>query len=141
MKPFIHLIAIVVTLTVLSCNKAGEVENNGISGAWKLVEVFDGYANGGNFQWNAVAGIDSHTFLFAADGKFEQRENLKGDLRICKGSYTFQNGNMLEVTTSCNTTTAKMFVNELTATSLIIDRAGIEGTIRYKYKAVKPLDD
>lgn len=131
------LLMILATLTVLSCKKAAEVENNGITGAWKLVEVFDGYANGGHFQWNGVAEIDSHVFLFTADGKFEEKENLNGGFRICKGNYTFQNGNMLEVTTACNTTTAKMFVSELTHATLIIDLHGIEGTIRHKYKAIE----
>ena len=43
--------------------------------------------------------------------------------------------------TLLSTRRSKMFVNELTSTSLIIDRAGIEGMIRYKYKAIEQLDD
>lgn len=141
MRPFLILMIIVATVTALSCKKAVEVENNGITGAWKLVEVFDGYTNGGHFEWGNVAEISSHILLFTADGKFEQKENLNGGFRICKGSYTFQNGNMLEVTTPCNTRIDKMLVSELTATSLIIDRQGIEGKIRYKYKAIEWVDD
>ena len=117
-----------------SCKKE---KNNGILGKWKLVEVYDGYANGGNFQWNNISNESSHTLEFSDNAQYIRQENINGNNQQCIGTYILQTDNNLEINSNCNTVTEKIKISEISSTVLIIDRQGIEGKIRYKYSAIK----
>lgn len=122
-------------LTIASCKKS--IENNGLEGNWKLIEIYDGYANGGNFKWTFISTDNSHILSFSKDGKYLKTEGVSGNYTECKGTYSLQSGNNLEIHSNCNTVTEKAFISELSPKILILDRSGIEGKIRYKYAAVK----
>lgn len=122
------------TLTFSSCKKD---TNNGLLGKWKLIEVYDGYGNGGNFKWNTVSTDNSHTLDFTNNGQYFRKENKNGNNQDCSGTYLLQSDNTLEINSNCNTVTEKMKISELSSVLLIIDRQVIEGKIRYKYSATK----
>ena len=120
-------------LTPFSCRKP--IENTrGIIGNWKLVELYDGYTNGGNFRWNAVPAEDAHVLSFSDDGIYLKTSTVNGAPVYCSGTYNLQANNSLEINSTCNTVTERAVVSELTSKILILDRSGIEGLIRYKYK-------
>jgi hypothetical protein len=125
---------LLLTLLLSSCKKD---TNKGLFGKWKLIEVYDGYANGGNFQWNTVSINNSHTLEFTSNGEYFRKENQNGNNQACIGTYLVQSGNQLEINSNCNTVTEKMNITELSSVLLIIDRQVIEGKIRYKYAATK----
>lgn len=133
----LYIFTVLILTTASSCKKTERIENVGIVGKWQLKEVFDAYVNGGNFTWNSVLIDDSHTLTFTKDRHYVRKENINGNYQDCNGTYNLQTSNMLEVNSSCNTATEKMFISELTPHSLIIDRSGIEGKLRYKYSASK----
>ena len=137
MKRWLFIFAALLLTTISSCKKTESGKNAGIVGKWQLKEVFDGYANGGHFQWNNVSNDDSHSLEFADNGQFFRKENKNGNFQECTGTYQLQTDNNLEINSNCSTTIEEMKVSELTATILIINRQGIEGTIRYKYSATK----
>lgn len=122
-------------LVTYSCRKS--VENNGLTGNWKLVEEYYGYVNGGNFQWNSIPHQYSHRLLFTTDGNYLKTEIINGTQVNCIGTYLLNTGNNLEISSDCNTVTEKVFISELTSKILIFDRSVREGVIRYKYSAVQ----
>ena len=122
---------------MLSCNKKQSMENNGLVGKWKLIEIYNGYANGGDFSWHIVSIEDSHNLEFTGIGVYKRRENLNGNFQQCLGTYQLLPDNNIEVNTNCYITVEKMIISNLTNQNLIIDRSGIEGVIRYKYNAEK----
>lgn len=130
------LFVFVISIFIFSCKKTSEQPLPGnLNGQWKLTEIFDGYLNGGGFKWSKVSSADSHILTFSADGQFSRKENESGNFIECTGNYEFDSS-QLEITTDCNTFPETMKVSELTTKSLIIDRMGIEGVIRFKYIAV-----
>ncbi len=131
-KYFIFLLSFIVLFS--SCKKDS---NKGILGKWKLIEVYNGYANGGNFQWNNISNENSHTLNISDNGQYLRQENLGGNSQQCVGTYILQADNNLEINTNCNSVTEKMKISEVTSTVLIIDRQVIEGKIRYKYSTDK----
>lgn len=133
----LFICAVLFLTTNSSCKKANTIENVGIVGKWQLKQVFDGYVNGGHFIWNGVSIENSHFLTFTQNGQYNKKENFNGNNQECTGTYNLQTPDHLEVNSSCNTTTEKMVISELTTTSLILDRSGIEGTIRFKYSASK----
>lgn len=135
-KYIITLFSFLCLVTVSSCKKSETFKNNGIIGKWLLTEVYDGYANGGSFKWNDVALANSHTLEFTPDGKYTRQENENGNFQKCYGTYEFNYSNVV-VNTFCEIVPDTLKISELKPTSLIIDRQGIEGTIRYKYKAIQ----
>lgn len=136
LRSLLIFIALILT-TILSCKKTNNIENVGLIGKWQLKEVFNGYANGGDYKWNIVAVDNSHTLTFGQNGQYILKENVNGNNQECIGTYSLQTSNNLEVNSNCSMLTEKMFISELTANSLILDREGIEGKIRYKYSASK----
>ena len=135
MKPWLYIFAMLAITTIASCKKADIIEKVGIVGKWQLIEVFNGYANGGDFTWSPVSIDNAHTITFTQNGEYNKKDNLNGNNQECIGTYSFQTSNNLEVNSNCNTITEKMFVSELTTNSLILDQSVIEGKIRYKYSA------
>jgi hypothetical protein len=121
--------------TSFSCRKS--VENNGLVGNWKLVEQYNGYLNGGNFQWKSVPEKDSHNLSFSTNGIYQKKEMINGAVFNCVGTYLLQADNQLEINSNCNTVIEQVFISELTPKTLILDHFGTEGVIRYKYSASK----
>lgn len=128
-------VSISICFINFSCQKS--VVNNGIAGKWKLIAVFDGYVNGGNFQWNQVIPENSHTLKFTSDGSYQKAEMANGSQLNCTGTYVVKINNEIEITSICNTVTEKAFISELSPTILILDCSVIEGKIRYKYAATE----
>lgn len=134
----IRICTSVLLLTLFTaCKKESTVQNNGIIGKWKFVAQYDGYANGGTFTWNSVSTENSNTLIFLQNGQYFKKENFNGNFQECFGTYSLYNSTSLEINSNCNLSTEKMTVSDLSETSLIIDRQGIEGIIRYKYVAVR----
>ena len=125
-----------ILTTFLSCKKEKEIENSSIVGRWQLESVFNGYANGGNFQWNNVAVENSHILFFTKDELYNQK-SVRGNGKECNGTYYLSDSDTLEINSDCNLHTLKMFVSELTDKSLILDFQGIEGIIRDRYVRIK----
>jgi len=136
MKYLLYLVSIIL-LTISSCKKADNIENIGLNGKWQLVEVFDGYVNGGNFSWKNVPNDDSHVLTFTANGQYIKRENKNGNFRECLGTFQIQSNDIIEINSNCNTVLENLIISELTNKILIIDRQVIEGKIRYKYSVTK----
>jgi hypothetical protein len=136
-QQFISLLAIFILINSFSCTKEKIFQNEGIVGKWQLTEVYDGYANGGSFSWNKVSEEYSHSLKFSASGEYSRIENSGNGGQECSGTYVLDAANNLDIKTNCQTLTEVMKISELTNSNLIIDRQGIEGIIRYKYKAVK----
>jgi hypothetical protein len=136
MKHFLYLISILL-MTICSCKKTDKIENSGLNGKWQLVEIYDGYTNGGSFSWKYVSNDNSHILTFTVNGQYIRKENLNGNFRECLGTFQVQPNNIVEVNSNCNTVTENLIISEQTSTTLIIDRQGIEGKIRYKYSPTK----
>jgi len=134
---FLFSISTLILLTISSCKKTELPKNAGIVGKWHLKEVFDGYVNGGNFQWHVVSIEGSHTLIFTEDNRYKKKENINNNNWECNGMYSLQNLTELEINSNCNTVTERVFISELTPVSMIIDRSGIEGKIRYRYQSLK----
>jgi hypothetical protein len=64
MKPWLYIFAMLAITTIASCKKADIIEKVGIVGKWQLIEVFNGYANGGDFTWSPVSIDNAHTITF-----------------------------------------------------------------------------
>lgn len=135
-KNIIAIFSILLLSVISSCKKTETFKNNGIIGKWLLTEVYDGYVNGGHFKWNAVGIENSHTLEFTPEGKFTRQENENGNFQKCSGTYEFLYSKVV-VNTYCEILPDTLNISELKPTSFIIDRQGIEGTIRYKYKAIE----
>jgi hypothetical protein len=127
-KIFVYLVLFIVVFS--SCKKNS---NNKLQGKWKLVAVYNGYANGGNFLWNNISDENSHTLEFSDNGQYLRQENQNMNNQQCIGTYIFQTYNNLEINSNCNTVTEKMKISEISSTLLIIDIQVREGKIRYKY--------
>ena len=132
MENRITLMLTIFIMTILSSCKKDKTQNDRILGNWKLVENYDGYANGGTFTWHAVANDDSHILTFSPNGQYKKIQNFNGS-QECMGTYTLLNSVNLEINSNCNTVTQKVTISELTQTTLIIDEQVREGKIRDKY--------
>ncbi|NJN33991.1 MAG: hypothetical protein HC817_06835, partial [Saprospiraceae bacterium] len=121
-------------VALASCKKE---KTNPILGNWKLIKVFDGYFNGGNFQWNNVPDESSKTLIFSENGEYRQKESYNRAYKQCIGTYSLKPDNTLEVNSNCNLGTEKMKISEISSTLLIIDRQVREGVIRFKYIPTK----
>lgn len=128
----ILLSILVVCLTTISCKKEKNY-NDRILGKWKLVEIYDGYLNGGKFQWNNIPNESSHTLIFNNNGQYILKEDINGNYSQCNGTYILKSDYNLELNSNCNYLTEKMKISEIQSSIIIIDRNVIEGTIRYKY--------
>ena len=130
---FIWTISLLTFIT--GCKKDSSDNARELIGKWKLVEVYNGYANGGNFMWNTVSDTDSHVLTFSQNGQYNKKENFNS--QECIGTYVLLNSTNLEVNTNCNTSIEKMIISELTNTTLIFDTQVREGKIKYKYSSIE----
>ena len=128
-------IAITISMILFSCKK--ETGNGNLIGKWNLIEVYDGYANGGQFKWNKISTESAHYLDFKNEGGYYKKENANGNFKECAGTFKIQNSNQLEINSNCNIGIERGTISELSTSQLIIDRQGIEGIIRYKYHFAK----
>ena len=134
-KKAAFFIAITILMILFSCKK--ETGNGNLIGKWNLIEVYDGYANGGQFKWNKISEESAHYLDFKNDGGYYKKENANGNFNECTGTFKIQNFNQLEINSNCNIGIERGTISELSISQLIIDRQGIEGIIRYKYHFAK----
>ncbi len=133
MKNLILLLPCMITV-LTSCKKENEVKNDGLIGKWQLVATLDTFYGNGN--WDKVPAEGAHTLEFKTDGSFIKLEISGGFNAICTGEYLSLPDNMIRVNSPCNPPNEMIKVSALSPTQLILDRHGIEGVIKFKYKAV-----
>ena len=122
-----------LVFALLSCKKEPFDENNGIYGTWLLVDRFDGYHNGGNFQWNAVQPNTIQYLEFGSNQTYKSVASGNSSFE-CIGTFEILANDTLKISTNCNTAVFKDIISHLTNSILIIDQQGV---IRYRYKAIK----
>lgn len=120
---------VLMALAVAACTDEKPVIKPGLVGKWIEVEVFQGYVNGGSFNWHLVAGENATVIEFAANGGYRESDANKN----CTGTYMMLAGDSLEITSSCQTATRRYYISELTTNTLIIDVQVREGVVREKY--------
>jgi hypothetical protein len=130
---FLIIVCMITVLT--SCKKENEVKNDGLIGKWQLVATLDSF-NGGS-TWVNVPAQAAHTLEFKTDGSFLKLEIPGGINAICTGEYLSLPDNMIKVNSPCNPPNEMIKISALSPTQIILDRHGIEGIIKFKYKAVK----
>jgi hypothetical protein len=143
MKPKLILFAACISASLYSCNKNQDVkdqepiiENNGLYGKWRLIEVFPGYANGGDFKWHKIDLANSHSLEFNFNGDFTRIGGVNEGSPVCTGTYQVFPDTKIRFYANCNVF-GWVYITESTNTSLIFDQQGIEGPTRYKYKPEK----
>lgn len=122
--------SIIICFIISGCSD----DNNkpGIVGEWKLTEIYDGYANGGNFTWTSVPDTYYEFINFTSNGQYFKSGDLDGTQTQCNGTYQLLPDNILQIESSCQTVLVNHKI-ELTEKTLIIDIQVIEGVIRRKY--------
>lgn len=117
-----------------SCRKSvyGTGNTGLILGKWFLKEVYEGYTDGGDFQWHAVAPQQGQLLAFDSLRQFTLLENPASSNQQCFGTYSLNN-DVLSTYTSCNRDTIRYGVSQLSSNALVIDRQVQEGVIKYRY--------
>jgi hypothetical protein len=132
---FFAIISIIV-ISITSCSS--EKMQNDVTpqpqlfGKWKATEQYNGYMNGGDFQWNA---IQTSEFLeFKQNGDFIKTTL---DNTPCTGKFSWQQAaKKIELKMSCQVNKVVQPYSELNDNILILDMQGREGIIHLKYKKV-----
>jgi hypothetical protein len=101
-------------------------------GKWQAVSQYNGYVNGGDFQWHAINNGES--IEFKNNGNYTQ---IDGSNPPCTGNFSWQPASQsIDLTVSCQMYPIKQKYSELNDNTLIIDMQGREGIIRLKYKKI-----
>ncbi|MFY0599937.1 MAG: hypothetical protein JXR03_09725 [Cyclobacteriaceae bacterium] len=129
MKRLLFLTAI--GLLVFRCSSNKDI-NPKIVGEWKLIETFNGYANGGDFKWTTVPNTYSEIIQLTSNGRYFENIDSKEVQRQCTGTYRLLPDSVLEITSSCQTYPIQNEI-ELMQATLIINIQVREGIIRRKY--------
>lgn len=130
----IRIILLLAVFGASGCRKdADNTNNNGLAGKWLLVEIYDGYVNGGSFSWHPVAAANAYRLEFTDTGGYTRTDNSNP---VCSGSYQLNADSTLLITSSCQTVTERARLTLSSSTNIILDYQGIEGVVRYKFKAV-----
>jgi hypothetical protein len=85
-------------LLLASCKKERMEES--IVGRWELQKMYDGYANGGKFEWTIVPLQCRYILEFDHNGGFKQIESVNINPQNCTGKYILQSGPTLHIETS-----------------------------------------
>jgi len=118
------------SILFFSCEKE---TNNTIYGKWELIEIFNGYVNGGDFKWIGVSKENSHIIELAANGGFIRTQNTNGNNLQCKGTYLLNSDSTLEINTNCNIVPERFKLTESSKNVIMLDMRVREGVIRFKY--------
>jgi len=108
--------------------KIGKVS---ITGKWKLIEIFQGYHNGGDFKWKKPAG-NSYTYQFSKNGSFEQ----DGVSAACLPATFIQKRSLLIISYSCSKVDTS-YIEKLSADTLIIRNKVLEGITKLKFYRIQ----
>jgi hypothetical protein len=135
MKPVLNLflVAVLISFVVASCTKDNVTDEEQLSGKWRLVETFNGYANGGDFTWNPVSIDYLELVEFKENGQYAKFVSFSGSVQNCIGSYNYSPGQSLQINSSCNQSAQILQVTELANATLILNSQVREGYIGYKY--------
>ena len=97
-----------------------------------MQQVYNGYANGGDFKWSAIPDEYTFSLAFNRDGSFSESLPVSWFPNQCSGSYVLINENELKVNSSCYTEPYSIifYVSEK---YLIITHRVIEGEIKEKF--------
>ncbi|MEN9612164.1 MAG: hypothetical protein RLZZ628_2978, partial [Bacteroidota bacterium] len=101
-------------------------------GKWKATEQYNGYVNGGDFQWNTI--IQGESLEFKSNGDFIK---IQAANTPCIGKFSWQQvSKSIELNVNCQANPIIQKYSELNDNTLIIDLQGREGIIRLKYKRI-----
>jgi hypothetical protein len=129
MKRLIILLAVLATFAT-SCTKEEEAR---ITGTWEIREVYNGYNNGGNFQWNEVPAEYRTTISFYDNGSYTISQPQGAAPSTCSGDYQLHSDNRIQLQMSCFSSWDYSTISGLTPARLELSRDVTEGTIREKY--------
>ena len=91
------LFTITISLMFFSCTK-DELKDE-IIGIWRNIERFEGYGNGGDFQWHLVPEQFQENYQFDTNRDFFEF-NPNGETR-CTGTFQILSANEVEINSSC----------------------------------------
>ena len=124
------LLASLFTLLFTSCTKESFDEK--IVGKWQIQEVYNGYTNGGNFQWTTVPDLNRSVIEFLENGNFNENKASGSYPNSCSGTYTLINENQVQINSTCNSAPYILSVN-LSNKELTITHSVREGEIKEKF--------
>ena len=120
------LLTSLLALSLSSCTKESFDEK--IVGKWQIQEVYNGYANGGNFQWTAVPDQYRSIMEFHDNGTFTESSG-----RYCTaGTYTVINDDQIQINSNCFVEPFILYVN-LSKKELTITHPVREGEVKEKF--------
>jgi hypothetical protein len=125
------LLTSLLALFLSSCTKESFDEK--IVGKWQEQQVYAGYLNGGNFQWNTVPQQFQNVLEFLDNGSFIEIDQAGNPLPdTCGGTYKIINENQVEINSTCNNApyTLSLYISKK---ELIITHKVIEGEIKQKF--------
>ena len=85
------LLALPALFFFSSCKKGAD--DAALNGEWQLTARYDGYTNGGSFQWQAVPSTQVKTIRFETDGSFVEVDPANG--QPCPGTYQVRGTTLL----------------------------------------------
>lgn len=117
-------------LFLSSCKK--ENQPNNLVGSWEIQQVYNGYVNGGDFQWSAVLNEYKSSITFNSDGSYS--EDLPGNWspNQCTGTYVLINPAEVRVNSTCSTI-PYIIVVDISEKMLIMTHRVMEGEIKKKF--------
>lgn len=131
----VTIIAIIL-LSMTSCNPEKTLieitPQPQLFGKWKATEQYNGYMNGGDFQWHTIEA--GELLEFKTNGDYVKMEASNAP---CTGKFAWQEASKsIELSISCQVNKLVQKYSELNDNTLIIDIQGREGIIRLKYKRI-----
>ncbi len=135
-KIYFFAIFLIIAASLTSC--APEKAQNDVTpqpqlfGKWKATEQYNGYVNGGDFQWHTIP--EGELLEFKTNGDYIKIESSNTP---CTGRFAWQEASKsIELNINCQLNTFIQKYSELNDNTLIIDMQGREGIIRLKYKRI-----
>lgn len=115
-------------LAITSCKKDNSMPD--IVGKWVYYQYFDGYYNGGAFQWHNLQQIVD-TLIFRSDGVFIESNSIA----FCGNKQYSKQNDIVTVKDSCGQKNINIY--SLSIDTLIIKQRVDEGYILDKYYRAK----
>ena len=124
------LLTSLFALFLTSCTKESFDEK--IVGKWQIQEVYNGYANGGNFQWTTVPEQYRSVIEFYENGNYNESKSSMSFPYSCSGTYLIINGNQVQINPACYSDPYILSVN-LSKKELTITHQVREGQVKEKF--------
>ena len=133
MNRTILFFAVTMLFAMTSCSKTtGIAPEPQLFGKWQAIEQYNGYVNGGDFQWHAIPV--GELLEFKMNGDFVKIESSNAP---CTGKFSWQQiSKSIELNMSCQVNKVIQKYSELNDNTLVLDYQGREGIIRLKYKRI-----